>query len=207
MKTMFIAICLFAFISEGAAQKVDMEVMKDRIIDKVNDFQCQLEILANGDNLQTTRKSAAESAKKLFMGLGGRYTYTMNYVNYTDTSHMETVNVNYPWIKYHKPVKIYLDKMSVTSYETHIEATKEVSVDNPRKLSDGRYQATTHIGQKFTRIRDGKITYIDYTWKDIVVFIETYEDEFGVEYIIRLEDCNVASVSKDPIPYNLQGNE
>lgn len=204
-------LCLFfkmngqSYDAYNDAYTIDNDVVKEQIQSMVVDYQYQLFKLANGSNLQSVRNTARDVAKALFMKKGGYYTYQMNNQTISDKCIMETVNKYKPAIKYKKLVRNYLDVLAQQPYKIEITGTKEIVVDNPKKISDTQLQTTAYIGQKFVKYSDNKIRYIDITYKKIVVFIDIYIVDNKYEYVIRLEDCEVQSVAEDgTIPESLQ---
>lgn len=201
-----IAILLFAFNSMAQNQEVinfEPEVAKQRIKDKVEDYQYQLEILANGKNQQSTRNSARDAAKDLFLSRGGNYTYNLGSQTMYDKCEMQTINKYRPQTIYKKLVKSYLEAMALRPYRVEITATKEVVVDQLRKTGPDTWMAVAHIGQKYQQYNnDYRPGYSDITFKDMVAFVHVVVDPYGVSYIVMLENCNVTGV--EDVPFELQ---
>ena len=72
-------------------------------------------------------------------------------------------------------------------------------VDGLKKIGNNQWMAVAHIGQKWISGNLDRPSYSDITFKDITVFIDIREDEYGVSYIIRLEDCKVTGVTDVPV--------
>ena len=209
MKTL---ICFIAFLivalpsvaQSGDVVRIDNKVVKDQVKAMVEDYQYQLYKLANGTNPQPVRNTARDVSKALFMEKGGKYSYKINGVEYYDRCIMETVNKYRPENIYKKLVANYLDVLAAQPYRTEITGTKEIAVDNPKKISKNRYVTTAYLGQKYIRYYGDNIGYIDQTYKKITVYIDVYpkpgEEEY--EYVIRLEDCSVEGV--EDVPEDLQ---
>jgi hypothetical protein len=202
MKKIFLLSFLLFLVEYGFGQtdiKFDPEVAKQRVKDKVEDYQYQLNILASTTNKQTSRNIARDAAKNLFMKQGGYYNYPINNQTYYDKCEMETVNKYRPNNIYHKLVKTYLDNLAVRPYNVSITATKDIVVDGLKKIGNNQWMAVAHIGQKWISGNLDRPSYSDITFKDITVFIDIREDEYGVSYIIRLEDCKVTGVTDVPV--------
>lgn len=202
MKNIILIIGLLFLAMQGIAQSqtitIDPDVAKQRVKDKVEDYQFQLGILASRSHSQSTRNDARDAAKRLFIKQGGYYNYPINGQTYYDKCIMETVNKKRPNDIYSKLVKNYLDAMATIYYQVTIEATKDIVVDRLKKVGPNQWMAVAHIGQKYVAGNLDRPSYQDITFKDITVFIDLREDEFGVHYIIRLEDCKVTGVGDVP---------
>lgn len=205
---MTVLICLFLRVNgqnydeNNDVYTIDNDVIKEQIQSMVEDYQYQLSKLATNENPQSVRNTARDVAKALFMKKGGHYTYKLNNQNVKDKCIMETINKKRPNIKYKKLVRSYLDTLAKQPYKIDITGTKEIVVDNPKKISDTQWQTTAYIGQKYAKYADNKIIYDDITYKKIVIFIEVYIIDDQYEYVIRLEDCEVESVTD--VPESLQ---
>ena len=208
MKTIIALIVFLISISSCIAQpdviRIDNKVVKDQIRSMVEDYQYQLNKLANGSNTQSVRNTARDVAKALFMERGGKYTYQIKGYQYNDKCIMETVNKYRPENIYTKLVANYLDVLTTTPYRTEITGTKEIAVDNPKKISANQYITTAYIGQKYVRYYGDNIGYIDQTYKKITIYIDVYQGEEELEYVIRLEDCQVEGV--EDVPEDLQND-
>lgn len=200
MKNYILIIGLLLLAVQGFAQTItiDPDVAKQRVKDKVEDYQYQLSILASNTNKQTTRNTASAAAKNLFMKQGGYYNYPINGQTYYDKCVMETVNKYRPNTIYSKLVKNYLEALAVRPYQVSITATKDIQVDGLKKIGNNQWMAVAHIGQKYVAGSLDRPSYQDITFKDITVFIDIREDEYGLHYIIRLEDCKVTGVGDVP---------
>ena len=200
MKNIILIIGLMFLFMQGIAQTItiDPDVAKQRVKDKVEDYQYQLSILANNTNKQTTRNTASAAAKNLFMKQGGYYNYPINGQTYYDKCIMETVNKFRPNTIYSNLVKTYLEALALRPYKVSITATKDIQVDGLKKIGDNQWMAVAHIGQKYVAGSADRPSYQDITFKDITVFIDIREDEYGLHYIIRLEDCKVTGVGDVP---------
>ncbi|MBO7599063.1 MAG: hypothetical protein J6T70_18675, partial [Bacteroidales bacterium] len=99
---------------------------------------------------------------------------------------------------YSKLVKTYLEALALRPYKVSITATKDIQVDGLKKIGDNQWMAVAHIGQKYVAGSADRPSYQDITFKDITVFIDIREDEYGLHYIIRLEDCKVTGVGDVP---------
>lgn len=221
MKRITILIVFVLFFVSANAQvdlsEAEKEILKDRIIEKLDSFQEELKIIGNrkssrnpNGNSDVTCNNAMTEAKLLFMGDGetvatepnywGRSGYYHSYENGgsivekvdMQTSSKSGSSNEQLMAKY---LKAIYDKVNSRYDKIVIERAGGVRVDNISKLANGKYIATAHILQKFEGSRDGYVLYRDYTKKEVVIYIEGEEiitPEGRVwNWVILLEDILV----------------
>ena len=201
MKRITILIAFVLMVISSNAQvdltESEKEILKDRIIEKLDSFQEELKIIGNrkGDrnpngNSDATCNNAMREAKLLFMGDGeivatepnywGRAGYYHSYENGgsivervdMQTSSKSASTKSQLMAEY---LKAIYDKVYSRYNKIVIERAGGVRVDNITKLDNGKYIATAHILQKFEGYKDGYLLYKDYTKKEVVIYIEGEE--------------------------------
>ena len=177
--------------------------IEKRVHEKIDDFQFELEILADSRSTQSTRNTARDVAKRLFINNGGVYNLTTYYNNSNqyspnDTCIMETVSKLRPNQPKSEMVCDYLQRMSQQPWVIEIKSAGSVRVDNLNYVGQNRYQCTAHIVQSFRRYVDGKVVYRDTTLKTFTAYVDVIQfdpsDPSTKTYKIQLEDCLVDNV-------------
>ena len=192
--------------------EAEKEILKNRIIEKLDDWQNELKIIGNRNNSVSTIDYAIKEAKLLFMGdsdyvatesnnywgRAGYYHSRENGRDITERVDMQTSSKNNSY----KPVQLMakylvaIKNMANFRYDKIvIERAGAVRVDNINKLPNGNYIAIAHILQKFEGYKDGYKLYDDYTKKEVVIYIRFEEiitpDGKVKNWIILLEDMLV----------------
>lgn len=181
---LFVGFVLSSFGVYAQHDLSDSEIddLRVRIEEKLNDFQYDLEILAgkNGNSL-STKRARMEVTLRLFIGEGDGYfmpepdgkggfvnrwhePVTMSRIKSKHTGERDTI-----------PMRQYLESLIRQSQYRRIKITQAegVRVDTFHKVSDNRYVATAHILQGFVRYNsEGKIIYTDTTGKKVTVYLD-----------------------------------
>lgn len=175
-----------------------------RIIDKLEDFQFHLGLMANKRKSQQVRTAAHKSNVLLFIGKCEPYTVTNISTGESEKKEaiqMETSSVsNGRERKRSQPMKQYfINIMNNRTYSNiKIEQSKAVRVDNFRKIADDKYEAVAHIHQYFTGYGGERnyVIYSDNTEKAVRILIDYHENRTseGIDRIfdIKLGDMKVA---------------
>ncbi len=178
-------------VNDLGIQEDELEMVQNRIGEKVDDFQRYLQDLAGrGDLSHETKMKRYDLTLKLFIGEGKPYPAEIPnpYGGFTQKMHeavkMQTINSKYNKKRSSYPMTVYLTNLIKRSEDPNykykqivIEAAAAVRVDNFSKVGEGRYSATAHILQHFVGYgKDGvRIQYEDYTAKTITVYINRIE--------------------------------
>jgi len=191
--------------SKNYLTEEDKKQIKERIIDKLEDFQFWLGEIANKKNSQQVRTNAIKSNIVLFIGKCDPYTVTnpkTGEIEIKDAVKMETSSIRNgvvhknPSQRMKQYLKNLLNNKSYSNIK--IEQADAVRVDNLRKVGDGEYEAIAYFCQYFTGYRgDGNhVVYSDYTEKAVRILIEVEEvKQIGkTEKVIKIKlgDMKVA---------------
>lgn len=214
-KLIFILFCFAAFLPAKAqnisiiddlAQSIDdFEDVEERIQEKVEDFYSYLQCLAGRDNVSHAAKMEIyDRVLHFFIGEGKPFTVLVPNPNggYSEQIHaavtMSTINPKYNKMRTKQPMTTYLSNLIKRSDNPNyrykqvvIEAADAVTVDDFRRVGDGRYMATAHIFQTFIGYgKDGmRIQYMDYTAKTITIYVNRLEfdtPDGNTEYIWQI---------------------
>lgn len=178
-------------VNDLGIQEDELEMVQNRIAEKVDDFQRYLQDLAGrGDMSHQTKMERYDQTLKLFIGEGKSYWAEIPgpYGGFITKMHeavkMQTIKSKYSKERNPYPMTVYLSNLIKRSEDPNykykqivIEAAAAVRVDNFSKVGEGRYSATAHILQHFVGYgKDGvRIQYEDYTAKTITVYINRIE--------------------------------
>ncbi|MDE6523222.1 MAG: hypothetical protein K2L17_10415 [Muribaculaceae bacterium] len=183
----------------------DKEQVKERIIDKLEDFQFWLGEIANKKNSQKVRTDALKSNIVLFIGKCDPYTVTNHKTGELEVK--EAVKMQTSSVRNGKEVKNPPQRMkqylyNILNNETYsnikIEQADAVRVDNIRQVGDGEYEAVAYFCQYFTGYRgeENYVAYSDYTEKAVRISIGLEEVRHAgkTEKIIKIKlgDMKVA---------------
>lgn len=183
----------------------DKEVLKVRIIDKLDDFQYFLKTMADKRNSKEVRENAHRSCINLFIGKCEPYEEYNDWVGVPvvrKAVQMQTSSVNSK-LKRTQSMKQYLKRMlqGLGYANIRIEQSDAIRVDTFRKVGDGKYMAIAYIFQDFIGYgKDGQTIYSDRTQKKVYIHVDLVEipTENGVEEIwnVKLGDMSVVSTEK-----------
>lgn len=184
----------------------DKEILKTRIVDKLEDFQYFLQTMADKRNSQDVRNTAYNSCINLFIGKCEPYEEYNDWVGIPiqrKAVQMQTSSINRPGKGPKQAMKQYLTRMlrGLGYSNIRIEQSDAIRVDTFRKLGDGRYMAIAYIFQDFIGYgNDGQTLYSDRTEKKVYIHIDATEipTEEGTETIwdVKLGDMSVVSTQK-----------
>lgn len=183
----------------------EKEQVKERIVDKLEDFQFWLGEIANKKNSQQVRTNALKSNIVLFMGKCDPYTVTNHKTGQLEIKEavkMETSSIRNGREVKNPPQRMKQYLYNILNNKTYsnikIEQADAVRVDNLRKVGEGEYEAVAYFCQYFTGYRgDGNyVAYSDYTEKAvrILIDIEEVRQAGETEKIIKIKlgDMKVA---------------
>lgn len=214
-----VALCLSVVVSAVAQnvhiandlgiQEDELADVKERIVEKVDDFQRWLQSLAGRGNVShNTKMEIYDQTLRLFIGEGKSYKIEVpnTYGGFSEQINpavtMSIINSKYNKIRTKQPMTTYLTNLIKRSETPNyrysqilIEAADAVRVDNFSRRGDGRFTATAHILQRFVGYgKDGRLQYQDYTAKTITIYIDRVEiiTQEGIDYYwdIRLGDVD-----------------
>lgn len=211
-KLLIICALIFGFMAPTAsinAQSLteeEKEQLKDRILDKLDDFQDFLQTMADNRNSMPVRQNAKESNIKLFIGECEPYKVT----------HMETgreeirkaVKMQTQSLRgkspQKQPMKLYLNNLLNNTRYANIEITQSdaVRVGDIQPVGNGQYVAIAQICQKFVGFNEnGTVRYGDITEKKVKIYIDhtAVRTANGIEHIwdVKIGDMYVVSVKKN----------
>ena len=171
----------------------DFENVAAEIKKKVKNFQRCVGHLAGNEYSHGEKENIRKRALVMFMGEGEQYPLAIPTRDGYDTiwhnavvmgSAPSKINRN---LREYEPMKDYLSRLIRNSEDRNyrykkvvIEGADIVTLDNFRKVGDGRYIAAAHILQKFTGYYSAdmvRAAYQDYTAKTITIFINLIETE------------------------------
>lgn len=171
----------------------DFENVASEIKKKVKNFQRCVGHLAGNEYSHGEKVDIRKRALVMFMGEGERYTMAVPTRDGYDTVWHNAVvmgsapSKNNRNLRKYEPMKDYLSRLIKNSEDRNyrykkvvIEGADIVTLDNFKKVGDGRYIASAHILQKFTGYYSAdmvKAAYQDYTAKTITIFINLVETE------------------------------
>ena len=171
----------------------DFENVAAEIKKKVKNFQRCIGHLAGNEYSHGEKVDIRKRALVLFMGEGDRYLYYEPTRDGYDTSMHNAVvmgsapSKNNRNQRKYEPMKDYLSRLIRNSEDRKyrykkvvIEGADIVTVDNFRKVGDGRYMAAAHFLQKFQGYYSADMVsaaYQDYSAKTITIFINLIETE------------------------------
>jgi hypothetical protein len=184
----------------------EKEVLKVRIIDKLEDFQYFLQTMADRRNSLDVRQSARTSNINLFIGKCEPYE-TFDFWSEEPMKmpavRMQTSSLKRPNYKPKQLMKNYFAKiMGGMGYSNiRIEQSDAITIDNFRKISDGKYLAIAHIVQRFIGYNEnGAVRYGDTTEKKVKIHVDMVEipTEDGYERLwdVKLGDMYVVSTER-----------
>lgn len=207
-KSLLIVVVLcFAVVAPSKAQSIDdsFEDVVERIQEKMEDFYSYLQCLAGRDNVSHAAKMEIyDRVLHFFIGEGKPFTVLVPNPNggYSEQIHaavtMSTINPKYNKMRTKQLMTTYLSNLIKRSDNPNyrykqvvIEAADAVTVDNFRRVGDGRYMATAHIIQTFIGYgKDGmRQSYMDYTVKTITIYVNRLEfdtPDGSTEYIWQI---------------------
>ncbi|MBQ6068542.1 MAG: hypothetical protein IJK84_03475 [Bacteroidales bacterium] len=203
----------FVLLSFGANAQHDLsdsdkEELKLRVVEKLDDFQSDLQILAgrNGNSL-SAKQSRMVSTLNLFIGKGEKYWIKEPTANgFVDKLQpavtMGIITSKYSGQRRHIAMKNYLSSLIRQSQYSRIDITQSdaVRVDSFNKVSDGRYVAVAHILQGFVRYNsEGKVTYYDTTAKRVTIYIDKLEQELPDGSILTFWEIKLGDVEAEQI--------
>lgn len=186
----------------------EKEDLKTRIVEKLDDFQYDLQILAGkyGYSL-STKQARMKVTLNLFIGKGDQYlvreeTRSGKYVErWEGPVTMSRIKSKYTGEKDTIPMRKYLESLIRQSQYCRIEITQAdgVRVDSFHKVSDNRYVATAHILQGFVRYNsEGKRVYSDKTEKTVTIYIDRVSQMVGDHDIVSW-DIQLGNVEAEEI--------
>lgn len=171
----------------------DFENVAAEIRKKVKNFQRSVGHLAGNEYSHGEKLKIRERQLEHFMGKGERYLIANpTYDGYDTVWHNAVVMGSAPSKKdrgsrKYEPMKDYLSRLIRNSENRNyrykkvvIEGADIVTVDNFRKVGDGRYMAAAHFLQKFQGYYSADMVsaaYQDYSAKTITIFINLIETE------------------------------
>ena len=169
--------------------------IKERIINKLDDFQFYLGEMADKKNSQQVRTSAHKSNILLFIGKCEPYTVTnisTGALENKEAVKMETSSISngYERRKSQTMKQYFINILNNRAYSNiKIEQSKAVRVDNIRKVGEGKYEAIAHIHQYFVGYGgEMGVIYSDHTEKAVKIIIDLYEvpTSLGVDTICEI---------------------
>ena len=149
--------------------------LTERIKEKLDDFQDELNIIANGKTT-TTKKEAIRTALELFIGEGESYYYLDQEGQWRPHApvQMQTSSrrSSKPKTQSMKSYLGALSRMRGNWYDQIvIDQADAVRVGSINRTADGQYVATATICQRFCGYRDGVLVINDYDIKTTKVYI------------------------------------
>lgn len=219
-KTLFAIVFCFALSAPAVAQNAklskdlgiqpdELEMVTERIVEKVEDFQRWLQDIAGRGNLShDTKMKLYNRALKLFIGEGKPYSYTDPIDGKTKTHpavKMGCISSKYSKERKYPYMTDYLMQLIKKSENPNyrysqvvIEAADAVRVDNLLPVGDGQYVGTAHILQHFIGFsKDGqRKIYEDYTKKTITIHLNRVEiptpegTVYGWDILLGDVDCD-----------------
>lgn len=193
------------------AQSIDLteeqqQVLISRVKDKLEDFQYFLQTMADRKNSQNVRKESLNSTINLFIGSCEPYEVLEDWSG-TPKMHpavkMETSSLR--GTKQKQSMKQYLNRIfgGLGYSNIKIEQSDFVTVDNIRKVGEGKYMAVAHIYQTFIGYggNENRIRYADETHKKVIIHIDLVDipsenTNEGILYDVKLGDMSVVSTSR-----------
>ncbi|MDE5646279.1 MAG: hypothetical protein K2I57_00425 [Muribaculaceae bacterium] len=183
----------------------EKEQLKDRILDKLEDFQYFLQTMADKRNSEPVRMQAMQSNILMFIGECEPY----NIFNYWTSSEevmpavkMQTSSANRSQ-KSSQKMKSYFSRImnNKTYANIRIEQSDAVRIGNIEALGNGKYLAVAYICQRFIGYADnGSVRYGDVTEKKVKIHIDHKEipTANGIENLwdVKLGDMYVISTQK-----------
>lgn len=170
----------------------DFENVASDIKRKVKNFQRYIGHLAGNDYSHDEKTDIRKRALTMFIGEGERYPMIVPTRDGFDTIMHNAVvmgsapSKNDKSKRKYEPMKDYLSRLIKNSESNYkykkivIEGADVVTLDNFRKISEGRYIAAAHYLQKYTGYISAdmvKASYQDYTAKTVTIFINLIEIE------------------------------
>lgn len=183
----------------------EKEQLRERILDKLEDFQCFLSTMADKNNSATVRQDALESNLNLFIGKCEPYS---TYDIWTDREEqmpavfMETSSVNRTQKSRQKMKNYFTKLMNNKAYANiQIEQSDAVRVGEIQPVGNGKYVAIAYICQKFVGYSEnGGVRYGDVTEKKVKIHIDhsSVRTAHGVEDIwdVKLGNMYVVSTQR-----------
>lgn len=183
----------------------EKEQLKDRIVDKLEDFQYFLQTMADKRNSHPVRTQAMQSNIKMFIGECEPYSvynYWTGSEEMMPAVKMQTSSVNRSQ-KSSQKMKNYFTKILNNRLYANIriEQSDAIRIGNIEAVGDGRYMAVAYICQKFIGYADnGSIRYGDVTEKKVKIHIDHQEIPTvnGIENLwdVKLGDMYVVSTQR-----------
>lgn len=196
------------FPTEISAQMLtdeEKEQLRDRILDKLDNFQDFLQTMADKRNSQQVRTAAHDSNIKLFIGECEPYSVFNVWTDIEEQKpavRMYTSSLNTKNISNQKMKNYFFKIMNNKAYSNiQIEQADAVRVGEIQAVGNGKYIAIAHICQKFIGFSEnGTIRYGDVTEKKVKIHIDhsTVRTTDGVEDIwdVKLGDIYVTSTHR-----------
>ncbi len=196
-----IIVLSLSFLSLSAFSQVvklteqEKEKFQKRTLEKINEFQAQLSIIASKDTDSYTKKIYSEGILDLFINKGekpdpcpgsGSCDPVIMEVSSTRTNSKKRI-----------PVKAYLSSLAKLEYSKvvvtaakscHVSSLYEKGKD---EFGNPIYAATATYYQEFVGFIDGKPAYRDVTQKIVEVEVRHTTDLEGSRWIILLGDVSV----------------
>lgn len=201
----FALVCTISANAQGLT-KEEKEILKDRIVSKVEEFQYLLGKIVDANNSRNVRTNAVDLIYNLFMGKCEPY----DYYDYESGSNihntgvkMQTSSVNRK-NKSTQKMKNYIRKLynpdtgrSAMNYsKIEIDSVGAVRVDNIEREGD-QYVCVAYFCQKFIGYRDGRVAYGDVTTKKVKFYIKELDGgKYGRRFEAKMGDVYVISTER-----------
>lgn len=208
---LFVSLALSSYYAnaQNDLSSSEMEELKVRIAQKVDDFQADLKILAgkNGQSL-SVKESRMKSTLNLFIGKGEKYRVQHATASgYVEEMHpavtMGVITSKYTGERRHYTMKNYLNSLIRQSQYRRVDITQSdaVRVGDFNKVSDNRYIAVAHFYQGYVRYNsEGKIVYRENaTHKKVTIYIDRVELDLPDGSIMTYWDIKLGDVEAEEV--------
>jgi len=201
----FTLLCATSANAQGLTDE-EKEVLKDRVVQKVEEFQYLLGKIVDTRNSRYVRTDAVNLIYNLFIGQCEPYDYYDYELDENvhskgvrmQTSSTKRVQIGSQLMKNYI-TKLYnpatgRSKMSYTKIE--IDSVGAVRVDNIEQVGD-HYECVAYFCQKFIGYRDGRAIYSDVTTKKVKFYIKQLDGgKFGRRFDAKMGDVYVIKTEK-----------
>lgn len=203
-KAVVLIALLFVAINTNAQTEEDYNMIIQRAKEKVKQLNDYISYMADPQKTLKTKSYYKKQALQLFIHDGEAYTEIIEYQNGNkEKIQREGVTMEVASLSNRKPrtrlMKTYFDglmNMKYTSVSIQSTDIADMRVSKLQPYGNGQYICSVYFDQAFIGKRREGGSYKDITRKWVVCYVQIDETIDGPEYMIRLGDVHVESISK-----------